>query len=269
MGLGKTIEAIGGAMLRNELSKAKGQIPLPTLIIAPNDAVLEQWFDALLKNGVSDKRIVMFSKAQVDGLQGDNFILMTRYTAQAEIKDLFENLDVGSPKRTTSALFPGVGPTTLLALHNQYLSSKGKERNRYINKDEDIEDCVSRLLKKTGRHTNAVFETIIIDEAHLLKNRCTFWTMAVALMCIHSSRRVPLTGTPYNNGPGDMATLMTFIDERLKSARKPWWKKAARSGAHENAVSSARSLPTMPWYLSARVLNFSCSSLAIPNHRMA
>jgi SNF2 family DNA or RNA helicase len=77
----------------------------------------------------------------------------------------------------------------------------------------------------------APFETLIVDEAHLLKNRCTFWTMAVALVGTHSGRRIPLTGTPYNNGPSDLATLMTMIDENKSSANKSWWDKATKQSS--------------------------------------
>jgi hypothetical protein len=86
--------------------------------------------------------------------------------------------------------------------------------------------------------SEAPFETLIVDEAHLLKNRCTFWTMAVALAGTHSGRRIPLTGTPYNNGPSDLATLMTMIDETKSSANKSWWDKATSKGSPAHIVKA-------------------------------
>jgi hypothetical protein len=62
--------------------------------------------------------------------------------------------------------------------------------------------------------------------------------MGTALMGTHASRRVPLTGTPYNNGPADLATLMTFIDAAKQSAYKPWWDKATSSHSTGRIVES-------------------------------
>jgi hypothetical protein len=119
-GLGKTIEAIAGAILRNELAAAKGAKKRPTVIVSPNDAVLMQWRDALILNGVSIDRIVMFKKAQTDGFADTNFVLLTRYTIQAEVRELFDYLDLNSPPRKTSALFPNVTKQGLRKLKNQY-----------------------------------------------------------------------------------------------------------------------------------------------------
>jgi hypothetical protein len=102
------------------LADAKGDKKRPTLIVAPNDAVLIQWRDALILNGVSIHRIIMFKKAQTDGFKSANFIMMTRYTIQAEIRELFEYLAMKSPPRTKSALFPHATWDNLRRLKNQY-----------------------------------------------------------------------------------------------------------------------------------------------------
>jgi hypothetical protein len=106
-------------------------------------------------------------------------------------------------------------------------------KNMSKRKNEHIDDCVTRLICQIQWPDayEPPFETLIIDEAHLLKNRVTFWTIGVALIGTHSGRRVPLTGTPYNNGPSDMATIMTFVNEKEPSAKKTWWIRATASSS--------------------------------------
>jgi hypothetical protein len=72
------------------------------------------------------------------------------------------------------------------------------------------------------------FRMVLMDEAHFLKNMVSFWGMGAALLGAMSERIVPLSGTPYNNGPQDVATLMAFIDPTLPSANKPWWIHATK-----------------------------------------
>ena len=100
-----------------------------------------------------------------------------------------------------------------------------------------MSDCVARLIHlctlRMRRKPNAepVFETVLIDEAHFLKNITTFWGMGAGLLSTHALRAAPLTGTPYNNGPTDLATMMTFVDAGKSSARKSWWKNATMEAA--------------------------------------
>lgn len=173
----------------------------------------------------------MFYKSQTDAqFKGTNkFLLMTRYRLQAEVKAIFDTLKeridapvaMPIPGRTTSSLFPQISVDDLKSLTVQYLEDKGKKRrieNHWRNDGETIDDCVSRLIRRLsmtqGRRSpvTAVFETMIIDEAHLLKKRPTYWGIGAALVAVHSSRRIPVTGTPYINGTEDLATMMTFID---------------------------------------------------------
>lgn len=70
------------------------------------------------------------------------------------------------------------------------------------------------------------FRIIIVDEAHFLKNLCSFWGIGTALLGLNAERMVPLTGTPYNNGNQDLASLVTFIDPTQRAAQKEWWDKA-------------------------------------------
>jgi len=139
-----------------------------------------------------------------------------------------------------------------LAANTQYCyrAEKGKAKNLFKEKGETEAACVTRLLKgfirtqQWDRHPPALsFRTVIVDEAHFLKNLCSFWGIGTALLGINAERMVPLTGTPYNNGNQDLASLMTFIDPTHPAAQKDWWDKATskRSGhAVAEAISDWR-----------------------------
>ncbi len=93
---------MAGAILANAIADAMDEPKLPTLVISPNEAVQVQWKDTLLRNGVPLNKIVLFRKGGTSGFSSDNFILLTRYTAQSVsfyLKDLFMVL---SRKKETS-----------------------------------------------------------------------------------------------------------------------------------------------------------------------
>mmetsp|Transcript_3902 Transcript_3902/g.7991 ORF Transcript_3902/g.7991 Transcript_3902/m.7991 type:complete len:186 (-) Transcript_3902:13-570(-) len=87
MGLGKTVEAIAGAILANLVAKTMNYPQLPTLIVSPNDTVELQWKTTLMENGVRLQNIVHFDRGKHSGFKGDNFVLMSRYTAMAEMRE--------------------------------------------------------------------------------------------------------------------------------------------------------------------------------------
>ena len=72
---------------------------------------------------------------------------------------------------SSSVLFSDVPLKYIEQLRNQYLSDKGKERNKFKNKEEKGQDCVARLVSCIGKALGgAIFQTIIVDEAHFCKN---------------------------------------------------------------------------------------------------
>ena len=76
-------------------------------------------------------------------------------------------------QKEVSALFSDVPLVHIEALRNQYLSDKGKERNKSINNNESRLDCVARLVCNIGKALGdkaIIFQTVIVDEAHFCKN---------------------------------------------------------------------------------------------------
>jgi SNF2 family DNA or RNA helicase len=126
MGLGKTVQSIGGMILRNKWYEAhmngtrKALKRLPTLVVGPNDAVLLQWEETLLKAGVSPSRIHYFRPKRGLRFEGDIFVLLTRYNLQTEVKNLLEKVNMGNNERPTSPLFHDAPKSLLHMLKNQY-----------------------------------------------------------------------------------------------------------------------------------------------------
>jgi SNF2 family DNA or RNA helicase len=65
--------------------------------------------------------------------------------------------------------------------------------------------------------------------------------MAAALIGLHADFMIAMTGTPYNNGLQDIATLMAFIQPSHKSAYEKWWKKATKNGSAAMVVKAVES----------------------------
>ena len=120
MGLGKTVESVCGMILRNKWCHTHGKRGLPSLVVAPNEAVLKQWYDTLVKAGVSESRIRYFKPKSTAKLEGNIFVLMTRYNIQSVVKSLCSKIDMRNREHPKVPLFP-VAPKTLLhKLKNQY-----------------------------------------------------------------------------------------------------------------------------------------------------
>lgn len=120
MGLGKTVEAILGMLIRNKWHDAHGKRRLPSLIIGPNDAVLKQWYETLIKAGVSESRIRYFKPKSSTNLEGNIFLLMTRYNVQTVVRSLFGKVDMRNKEHPSPPLFPTAPKMLLHKLKNQY-----------------------------------------------------------------------------------------------------------------------------------------------------
>jgi len=59
---------------------------------------------------------------------------------------------------------------------------------------------------------------------------------------------IPMSGTPYNNGVQDLATMMTFIAPFDESANADWWKKAT-AGADAAVVKDSLAKWSSPYLI--------------------
>jgi len=234
MGLGKTVSSLAGAILRNHIMKVHSSneestiIPqLPTLIVGPNHAVLDQWIETLILSGVDTRRIRLYESNDEDVLEEvDHFILMTRHEIMAQFRRYMN--------KHVSNLYPvvgkgGVSKFMLEKMLNEIQASHGKKKSEHRLEKETFPECMNRFLKQLHKKKGGLtlcFRTLLIDEAHFLKNLLSIGGAGTGVLGLSCERVVPITGTPYNNGPQDMATLMTFIQPTLPSSRMNWWIKA-------------------------------------------
>jgi hypothetical protein len=202
--------------------------------------------------------------------EGGCFILCTRYKVQSEMKMLFDNCITNTggkgvannnhrnsnnghsnkkqppqwqqtrmkKKLSSSLLFPNVPLQHIGKLRNQYVcdKGKGKEKNKFIRDKESSQDCVARLI--AGMNSIKAYQTVIVDEAHFCKNTLAYWGLGLALLGSTSHRTALLTGTPYNNGPSDMAALMIYIDPRHIASSTKWWEKATSATSNKKIVEA-------------------------------
>ena len=220
-------------MLRNAIARVQGKEALPTLIVSPNHAVTTQWIDHLIKAGVPKGWIVHFVPKdwKHPKFRGHIFVLATRYQLQTEAKYVFTQVKSNMAACPSSPLFPNASKSLLLKLKNQYLADRGKARDDFRLGGESRSTCITRLMERSQKEIDTCFRTVVIDEAHFLKNLVAYWGLAAGLLGLHTNRMIPMSGTPYNNNAQDLATLMTFIDPSLSSAREEWWNNATQNGA--------------------------------------
>ena len=212
MGLGKTVEAVAAALLRIAIAKAQRKPARPTIIIAPNDAVMAQWREHLIKAGTPPSSVLLYkSKASREtqrwSLGGAHtglrhpWVLLTRYTLLTEVRQALEGAWTHAGTKCSSPLFPHLTSQLASALHQVYKAAHGREKHQHKMPGETEADIVSRLVQTAFPSGGSldVFRTLIIDEAHFLKNQASFWGIGAMLLAVHSDFSVPLTGTPYNN----------------------------------------------------------------------
>tara|TARA_B100000459_G_scaffold139744_1_gene98228 strand:- start:30 stop:794 length:765 start_codon:yes stop_codon:yes gene_type:complete len=135
-----------------------------------------------------------------------------------------------------SPLFPTAEKELLEDLRDQYLAAnaKLKGKNTLRQKGEGEHDVVRRLIddyyhpRQDDPRTrpDEVIRTLIIDEAHFLRNAVSFWGIGAALAGNGAERTIMCTGTPFNNGPRDMAALQSYVDASSPAAEEKWWKEA-------------------------------------------
>ena len=204
-------------ILENVEDSKKESTDRPTLIIGPDDAVITQWEDNLIMSGIDRDRIKHFRRKDKKLLaHEENFILMTRNSLMVEVRNLLSG--------ENSVLFPLLPQLTVFQLHHLMVGSQKSMGD--VQKSELITKvlCANVPLVKFRS-----FRTVIIDEALMMKNLATFWSVGVGLLASVSQRSIPLSGTPIIHGPQDMATLMVFVDPSMASATKIWWRAATNT----------------------------------------
>lgn len=218
------------------------------LIFTPNDAVLDQWEEALIASGVSPFKVIVFDKNQ--NKQTDGFLLATKSNLELDMKYLI------AQRRPSSGIFHRNIPNGILdILSNLYHAEKGNAdpNPKYRHGRETYEESITRQLKDSARKFTRApeFEFLIFDESQELKNVCALcgenflvqnskWSffqfymhiliftfllligMGSALLALYSERTVLCSGTPYSNKLQDLATQMLIIDNSHAASSVSW-----------------------------------------------
>ncbi|KAK7249318.1 hypothetical protein SO694_00047228 [Aureococcus anophagefferens] len=256
MGLGKTVEALGGAALRQGICRAKNLAPLPVVIVGPNASVLDQWYDHLVMGGVAKTEILKYAgkfkertgkwRARVHPSgAGATWVLLTRHCLMNDVRAAMDSFDSGGDRASASPLFSTASPELLDDLRTQYLSANAilKGKNDVKEKGETEHDCVRRLVDEFYHNGGPAptIRTLIIDEAHFLRNQVSFWGIGAALCGQSAERCVMATGTPFNNGPRDMAALQSYVDASNAAASTQWWVDAVSGKGGAEVAAAVRS----------------------------
>ena len=162
------------------------------------DGVMCQWHEALQTAGIEPARIRIIgekkseTKKRVgkrkDSIKKGEFVLLTRYHLQSEMKRMFEynSVELKANKNKKESFFKSVPTSLIKKLKNQYNAAKGNERNQYSRENEPRQDCVTRLIREV--EMEAQFETVIIDESHFLRNSELSSSLLVYLSYSKSSK---------------------------------------------------------------------------------
>lgn len=172
MGLGKTLQAIAVSEIN----------PGPTVIVAPSNAILDQWVVELKANITRPLRILRYTSVErntyrAKGLERIDYILVTYKTLGDEVSMMRKTLD---------------------------------EIKDHVLAGYTTHDGVP--LPRTSLLTGHYWR-IIADETHYIRGN---GLMADALCMLQSLHRVAITGTPQQNNYAEWLPLFKFL--RVK----PW-----------------------------------------------
>jgi SNF2 family DNA or RNA helicase len=86
------------------------------------------------------------------------------------------------------------------------------------------DDSAPEILSYTGLGAGKRFRTypatLVLDEAHRLKNPATTSTQAANALANQAARLVLLTGSPITNGPADLASLLSLLSKQKISPER-------------------------------------------------
>ena len=163
MGLGKTVSAVGGILVREYIALLRGDdVPAPrsTLVVVPNDVVGLQWRDHLRSAGLRSGEILRFSgDCNAEGrrrpvLRGQAYprvVIASKYTLGKEIQGAFEH-------RISTPLAPLTERQTFDSLEEMYTEDKlGKPVTSDVTRAREARHKAARAVKaakaKAAGHT--------------------------------------------------------------------------------------------------------------------
>ena len=130
---------------------------------------------------------------------------MLQTWARTEVPEIFPHATVsvvaGTPKQVETALTPG---------HDVYVTSYDMLR-RHSRLSPFGSVTLTDKEKQPGLFQNIAFRSVIADEAHRAKNAQAKQTRALWYVGHRAKYRIALTGTPIQDTPEDMWSLLHFV----------------------------------------------------------
>lgn len=144
--------------MRKYICRVQGLPSLPSLIVTPNAAFLNQWERALFDTGVPSQNIVRFARDDSkEPHENDCFVLLSRHALLAETRHVL--------KGHGSNLFPPLPQDLIELLQDTRMRGEG-----------NVDKVRIALGNYSKTITRKLFRALIIDESHVFRNLMTFGT---------------------------------------------------------------------------------------------
>ena len=251
MGLGKTVSACAGVLLREFVALLEGdphREARSTLIVTPNDLLIDQWLQHLEHAGIPRGQILHYGgdftaarravgQASLRGRRKPRVVICSKYKLLTDIKGAFEYPGLSSPLAplTTSATIEQLADmydakqqggrkhdakrlTATAAAKDakqpppQPHSAIAKRPNDKKPAPPTDPGAPARVVGREARRYDPAalpWLTVVIDEVHDLRNGFSYFGMGGLLACQQAQRAVLLSGTPFDNSSGDLDTYLS------------------------------------------------------------
>ena len=137
--------------------------------------------------GVEDSDVLVAGDGELF-LKTRSWIVMTRYQVLSSVKKSLVSAKEGRFK--VSFLWPNLTAQTAQSVAMMRDASNGKAKNTFWKSGESEADAMTRFFKEkffgasssSSTRSQASWCTVIVDEAHFLKNPLTYWGIGTALL---------------------------------------------------------------------------------------
>jgi SNF2 family DNA or RNA helicase len=232
MGLGKTIQSIGliQRALRAESGK-KALLIVPKSLIGNWEREISTFSDLKAAVYLGDKTDVKsFSAADVILSTYERYVLDFKCVTSNKVIKILKDKTKGNSKESNILITRSYAEAVFNNLKLAgYLDEEGKITQKIITSDlacflkEEICEGIHKERLYTGLKSLAKekqplinrcsFSTVVLDEAHRIKNDETERTQR--LRNLNIKYKIILSGTPIHNGLTDIHSLMTFLNPTM------------------------------------------------------
>jgi SNF2 family DNA or RNA helicase len=205
---------------------------MPFLICVPK-GLLDQWNGEIVAHTTLGRfgEIIQYADMNrhslypnYDSIASASIILTTRHTILSDLKQVYSKAE----GQFSSALFPALSKFDAACV---LVSSKGRLHKDITEKYPELVNPSHSAYRsfwhsswsRSSDQYSKRFAAFVVDEAHQLRNHSVSITHAVYALSKSTTLRFLLTGTPFNNSIGDIATLSWLLQDRNAWQELEWW----------------------------------------------